>query len=333
MVLDHAVRLEDVGADLVAPGVITQALLLGLFLGFPLPHRPVVETGPQDLHGAVPVAVLGPFVLTGDHDPRRQVRDAHCRVGHVDVLTAFAARPERVDAEVVFVDLDLDPVIQIRKGRHRSERGVAAMLGVKRGHPHQPVDSRFHPQAAVGVVALDLERRSLDSRLLGGLAVEELDGEPPAPGPADIHPEQHLRPVLSVGPSGARIDGHDRVFGVVFAGKQPPEFELVELAFKAVEVLAEVVGDVFALAGPLGEGLDLVERPLEGRAPLQFGKHGGPPPGERLPVARRRPDAGIAQLFVEGAELARQGSAVKETPGPPRRGRQEPGSGRAVPGS
>ena len=95
----------------------------------------------RDLHGAVTVAVLRALVLAGNHDPRGQVGDADGRIGDVDVLAALPARPKGVDAQVVLVHLDLDAVVQVRKSGYRSERGVAAVLGVEGGHPNQPVDA------------------------------------------------------------------------------------------------------------------------------------------------------------------------------------------------
>ena len=166
-----------------------------------------------------------------------------------------------------------------------------------------------------------------------GWRSSKLDLEPAAPGPADVHAQEHLGPVLGVGPAGARIDGDDRVLGVVFAGEQPPEFELVELALEAVEVLAEILRDVLTLANPFSERLDLFHRPLEGGAPLQLGKHARPAPGQRLAVPRSRPHRRIAQALVELGDLFAQAIAVKETPGRRRPDRTDPGSGRAIPDS
>ena len=333
MVLHHPVGLEHVGPDLIAPGVVSQALLLRFLAGLPFAHRAVVKTRPQDLHGALPVPVLGPLVLAGDHDPGRQVGDADGGVGDVHVLAALAAGPEGVDAKIALLDLDLDPVVEVRKGGHRGEGRVAAVLGIERGHPDEAVDSRLDAQAAVRMVALDLERGALDPRFLRGLAVQKLDLEPPAPGPADVHFEEHLGPVLGVGPAGAGVDRDDRVLGIVFAGEQPPEFELVELRLETVEVLAEVFRDVFTLADPLGQRLDLVHRPLEAGAPLQLRKHARPAPGQRLAVPRSRPHRRIAQAFVELGDLLAQAIPVKGTPERQRRDRTTPGNGRAVPDS
>ena len=54
--------------------------------------------------------MLRALVLARHDDAGRQVRDAHRRVGDVDVLAAGAARAVGVDAQVLLVDLDVDVV-------------------------------------------------------------------------------------------------------------------------------------------------------------------------------------------------------------------------------
>ena len=49
------------------------------------------------------------------------------------------------------------------------------------------------------------------------LDLEQLDLEAAPLGPAHLHAQHHLRPVLRVGAAGARVDGDERVAGVVAA--------------------------------------------------------------------------------------------------------------------
>ena len=90
VVLDHPIRVQHVRADLASPLdrlLVADALL---FLGPPLVERLLVEPGPQHAHRHLAVAALAALVLARHDDPGRQVRDAHGRVGHVDVLAAGA---------------------------------------------------------------------------------------------------------------------------------------------------------------------------------------------------------------------------------------------------
>src|SRR5690606_26493011 len=69
VVLHHAVGVEHVRADLVAPADLRLfPLQFGQFL-FPLLHHPFVQAGLQDLHRPLPVLDLGALRLAGDDDP------------------------------------------------------------------------------------------------------------------------------------------------------------------------------------------------------------------------------------------------------------------------
>ena len=128
-------------------------------------HLHVEQARLQHLHRLRAVLVLRALVLAGDDDAGRDVRDADGGVGDVDVLAAGAARSVRVDAQILLVDLDLDVVRQLRPDVERGERRVPARRLVERRDAHEPVDAGFGQQHAVGVVAVDGQRRALDARL------------------------------------------------------------------------------------------------------------------------------------------------------------------------
>ena len=99
MVLDHAIGLQHVRADLGAEvdvqlGVFN--LARGLALLF---HLEFVQLRAQHAHGAFAVLVLRAFVLALATMPGGNVRDAHGGVGGVDVLSALAAGTVGVDAQ------------------------------------------------------------------------------------------------------------------------------------------------------------------------------------------------------------------------------------------
>ena len=54
-----------------------------------------------------------------------------------------------------------------------------------------------------------------------GARLQQLDLEAAPLGPAHLHPQHHLGPVLGVGAAGAGVDRDERVAGVVAAGEQP----------------------------------------------------------------------------------------------------------------
>ncbi len=143
MVLDHLVRVHDVGADLAAERDVLLGRLHRVQLGPLLLPLQIVEAGLQHLHGHVAVADLAALVLAGDHDAAGKVGDAHRGVGHVHVLAPRPARAVGVDAEILLLDLDLDVLVDLRPDEDGGEGGVAAGPGIERADPHQPVHAHL----------------------------------------------------------------------------------------------------------------------------------------------------------------------------------------------
>src|SRR5690554_5594442 len=106
-VLDAAL-IEHVGADLVAPAHVGLGILQLLLFGHALTQLELVQPRAKHLHGFGAVAVLRAVVLALHDDTGGNVGNAYGRVGLVDVLTAGAAGPVGVDAQIGGVDLDLD---------------------------------------------------------------------------------------------------------------------------------------------------------------------------------------------------------------------------------
>ena len=115
----------------------------------------------------------------------------------------------------------------------RGEGGLALALGVERRDAHQAVHAVLGAQAPVGVAAADQERGRGDAGLGPGRHLVELDVEAAALGPAQVHAQQHVGPVLGVGPALAGLDLADGVGLVVLAGEQRAQLELVEVGAPA----------------------------------------------------------------------------------------------------
>src|SRR5262249_8407957 len=114
MVLDPLVGVQEVAADLRAPGdVLDLAALLGQLLrAFALLQLDQLRA--QELHRHRLVLGLRALVLALHDDAGGDVGDAHGRVGLVDVLAAGAGGAVGVDAQVGVVDLDLDTLVDQR---------------------------------------------------------------------------------------------------------------------------------------------------------------------------------------------------------------------------
>ena len=78
----------------------------------------------------------------------------------------------------------------------------------------------FGLQPAIGVVALDQQRRRLDAGLFAVALSISSTLSRCALGPARVHAQQHLRPVLAFGAAGAGVDFEIGVVGVGLAREQ-----------------------------------------------------------------------------------------------------------------
>ena len=143
MVLHQLIRVQHVAANLVAERNLLLRAADLIELRLLLFHPDIEQPRLQHAHRRVLVAVLRPLVLARDDDAGRQVRDADGRVGDVDVLAAGAARPERVDADVLLVDDDVLVLRQLRPDVDRRERRVAARSLIERRNAHEPVHAGF----------------------------------------------------------------------------------------------------------------------------------------------------------------------------------------------
>jgi hypothetical protein len=106
---------------------------------------------------------------------------------------------------------------------------VPALVGVERADAHEAVHAALGLAVAVGVLALDEHGGLADAGLVAGLHVLHLDGEAAALGPAVVHAEKHVGPVVRLGAARARLDGEDGVVLVELAGEEGGDLELVEL--------------------------------------------------------------------------------------------------------
>ena len=224
MVLDHAVRVQDVGADLAAPGDVLLALVqvfhpLALLLQFEF-----VQPCAQNLHGRGAVAVLRAFVLALHDDAGRQMRQPNGRVGLVDVLPPGAAGAVGVHTQVLGADFHLDRLVDVGIDEQRGERRVSARITVERRNAHQPVDAGFRPQMAIGVRALDRERDALHPVPLPGQQIHDFHAIGAALRPAQIQTQQHVGPVLRLLPAGTGAQGGDRAQRVVRAAQHALQF-------------------------------------------------------------------------------------------------------------
>ena len=232
MVFHHRVGLQDVRADLVAPGDLAFLAVELVHLALFLVLLQLVDLRAQDLHGPGAVRMLAALGLAGHHDARRQVGQADRAVGLVDVLATGAAGPERVHAQILFVDFHFDVVADFRHHVERSEGGVPPLGGVERADAHQPVHAAFGLEKTVGPGPADHQRRALHAGFVAGLVVHRGDLEALFLAVAVVHAQQHGRPVARFGPARPRVQRQERVVGIELACHQGLQFDVLVLLFK-----------------------------------------------------------------------------------------------------
>jgi hypothetical protein len=150
----------------------------------------------------------------------------------------------------------------------------------------------------------------------------------PIVGPAEVHPEEHLRPVRGLGAAGAGADRQDRGLLVVLAREQ-------ELGPLAIEVPPEGLALTIALGDELGvsrfldqlaEGLEVRRAGEEPGPQLDLGAEGV---GFAKDLLRRPlvvPEGGRAGQALELGESLLSGWEVKDAPRST--GSARPGRGR-----
>ena len=112
--VDESIDIEINPADLMTPADIGFGVLEHLGGCVALVHLEFVQLGLQHLHGGRAVLVLAALVLASHHDAAGQMRDAHRRLGLVDMLAAGAARAIHVHPQIRRVDLDIDALVDFR---------------------------------------------------------------------------------------------------------------------------------------------------------------------------------------------------------------------------
>src|SRR5205807_1302234 len=176
-----------------------------LDLGFARLQFALIEPGAQHRKGLLPILDLLSFSLTMNHDAARHVGDADRAVGLVDVLPAGSGGAIGVDAQILVLDLDFDLLVDDRIDPDRGKARMPPRVRVEGRDAHEAVDAAFSLQPAIGIDPADLDRRRFDAGAFTGALFEPFDLVIMVLGPAHIHAQQHLGPVLRLGAAGPRM--------------------------------------------------------------------------------------------------------------------------------
>lgn len=305
VVFHHRIRLKYVGADLTPPGDIL--LLDRIFRPLFIPDRPVVfiQAAAKHLEGNLFVHDLGTLILTLNDDPRFKVGNSNRAVGLIDVLASRSPGPVGIEAIILRLQVDLDLIIDDRRGVHAGKGGVSSFLGIEGADPHQAVNSRLPFQISEAVRPGDFDGSAFDSPLIL-LKIEDLGLEIHQFAVAQVHPHQHLGPVTRFIPPGPGVDRQERIVLVELAVQKGFELQfLICIGYRGdvginLFLLFGVVRLIRIELDKLGEVVDLFDQLLPGL----IGVFQGIEPAERLfgslPVI---PECRLECPFLQGLNL------------------------------
>ena len=134
---------------------------------------------------------------------------------------------------------------------------------IERRDADQPMDTGFGRHQAKRVLAVQRERRALDPGFFARLVVEHLSLEAAALGPFQVHPQQHVGPVLRLGTAGTGMDRDDGTGAIVLAAEHLLDLCRFGFGLERVERLEEIRADVLALPRPFEQDAKVVDPPPE----------------------------------------------------------------------
>jgi hypothetical protein len=140
--------------------------------------------------------------------------------------------------------------------------------------------------------------------------------EAPAFAPAQVHAQQHIRPVLGFSAAGTGLDIDERVGGVHFAGKHAAKFERLELRFQPREIFFYRFGGlgVLFLAGQTEQLPGFFEPAVQRDDGIDDGFEFGALPAEPLRPLGIVPQRRVFVLPVYFFQAFPAAVEVKDTP-------------------
>jgi hypothetical protein len=311
-VVGEAVLREVVGTDFVR--TIAGAYLLLALLGLELVDALslyFVEAGTEDAHGLLAILDLRLFVLAAHHRVGGKMRDADGRVGGVDRLAAGAGGTERVDAEILLFDLDVD-FFGFREDGYGDGRGVDAALRFGGGDTLDAVDAGLVLHLSVDALAFHDGGDVLEAAYVGLGFGEDFYLPLVLLGEAKIHAKDFGDEERGFVSAGAGAEFEDDVLVVVGIFGEEQNFQLfLGGGESGLEVVELGLGHLAHLGIGFGEhGLGVVDGGVELAVLaklLDGGLHVAVLLGDLAVVFLVVDDVGVgelqAELFVAGFEL------------------------------
>ena len=184
------------------------------------------KAGAENFQGAILVLVLAPLVLALHHHSGGNVRDSNGRTRLVYVLSAGPAGAERVNLNVVHVEVHVH-IFGLRQYRHSGSGRLDAALGLGLRNPLDAMDAALKLKTGVGTLAGDLHRDLLKAPELRGILIQDVDMEPLVLSIHAVHAEQRARKKCRLFSPGAGSDLQNDISVVVGILGEQQDFQLL----------------------------------------------------------------------------------------------------------
>ena len=122
---------------------------------------------------------------------------------------------------------------------------MATVAGIEGGFAHQPMDTGFGTQPAVSVFAGYVNSRTFNARDFAGRCFDNLGLETVRFGPAQVHAQQHLGPVLRLGSTGTRLNIEEGIMCIHFTGEHAAKFQSGDIRFKCIQISHDGIDAIF----------------------------------------------------------------------------------------
>ena len=126
---------------------------------------------------------------------------------------------------------------------------MAAAAAVKGRLAHQTVHTGLGSQPTKGIFTLKLDRSALQACNFSGRCLNHGSFKAHALAPAQVHPQQHFRPILSLGTTGSRLHVKIGIVGVHVPGEHAPKLQLFQLPHKGFDVLGDRIRGITVILG------------------------------------------------------------------------------------
>src|SRR5882724_3781731 len=123
--------------------------------------------------------------------------------------------------------------------------------------------ARLGGDQTVGVFSFYAECDSFQTGFLTGLIIYYLGSKTPSLGPLQVHPQEHLRPILRFGSTRAWMNSADGIALVVLAGQQHLSLSLIQVVLETLDKRTQFFQRLLICFGKLEKHTGVVQLRLE----------------------------------------------------------------------